>query len=100
MSFLLVQELRSAFSKHKLLVTAAFGTGKDTIDIAYNVADLSYYLDFIHLMCYDYHGTWDEKTGPNSPLRSSDVLSVVSILAILITCTHFTTNIIVIGVHG
>lgn len=63
------------------LLTAAFGAGKDTIDIAYDVANLSKYLDYVHLMCYDYHGAWDLRTGANAPLKSQqgDVLNVVSI---------------------
>ncbi|KAJ8967419.1 hypothetical protein NQ314_002926, partial [Rhamnusium bicolor] len=73
---LLVKELRAAYRKHNLLLTAAFGAGKDTIDGAYDVEGLSIYLDYIHMMCYDYHGTWDRKTGANAPLRSNDVLSV------------------------
>lgn len=74
---LLVKELKAAFRKHNLVLTAAFGAGKDTIDIAYDVEGLGVYLDFIHVMCYDYHGAWDQKTGANAPLRSSDVLNVV-----------------------
>ncbi|XP_044265080.1 probable chitinase 2 [Tribolium madens] len=73
---LLVKELRAAFDKYNLLLTAAFGAGKDTIDVAYDVKGLSVYLDFIHMMCYDYHGAWDQKTGANAPLQSSDVLNV------------------------
>lgn len=73
---LLVKELKAAFRKHNLVLTAAFGAGKDTIDIAYDVEGLGVYLDFIHVMCYDYHGAWDQKTGANAPLRSSDVLNV------------------------
>lgn len=71
-----MKELKAAFRKHNLLLTAAFGAGKDTIDIAYDVEGLSIYLDFIHMMCYDYHGAWDQKTGANAPLRSNDVLNV------------------------
>nr|XP_023030252.1 probable chitinase 2 [Leptinotarsa decemlineata] len=73
---LLVKELKAAFRKDKLLLTAAFGAGKDTIDLGYDVEGLSVYLDFIHMMCYDYHGAWDRKTGANAPLKSTDVLSV------------------------
>ena len=28
------------------------------------------YLDLVHVMCYDYHGKWDKKTGHNAPLYS------------------------------
>ena len=28
------------------------------------------YLDYVHVMCYDYHGKWDRKTGHNAPLYS------------------------------
>nr|XP_022913582.1 probable chitinase 2 isoform X1 [Onthophagus taurus] len=73
---LLVKELRAAFTKNNYLLTAALGAGKDTIDIAYDVAGLSVYLDFIHMMCYDYHGDWDKKTGPNAPLKGQDALTV------------------------
>ncbi|XP_017769125.1 PREDICTED: probable chitinase 2 [Nicrophorus vespilloides] len=73
---LFVKELRAAFNKFNLLLTAAFGAGKDTIDIAYDVAGLSYYLDYVHMMCYDYHGSWDKMTGANAPLKSADVLNV------------------------
>ncbi|KAJ8925941.1 hypothetical protein NQ315_009793 [Exocentrus adspersus] len=73
---LLVKELRAAFRKYNFLLTAAFGAGKDTIDGAYDVEQLSIYLDYIHMMCYDYHGTWDGKTGANAPLKSNDVFNV------------------------
>ena len=42
----------------------------------------SRYLDFINLMSYDLHGSWDSTVGHNAPLRSSDFnddLTVVSI---------------------
>lgn len=92
------QELKAAFRKHNLILTAAFGAGKDTIDVAYDVEGLGVYLDFIHMMCYDYHGAWDQKTGANAPLRSSDVLNVVCFCWIwrLLICI----NIIFLGIHS
>ncbi|CAH2084073.1 unnamed protein product [Euphydryas editha] len=75
----LVKELKEAFEPRKYILTAALGAGKETMDSAYELAKLSRYLDFIHMMCYDYHGTWDGAVGANAPLNGigdNDVLSV------------------------
>ncbi|PNF22560.1 putative chitinase 2 [Cryptotermes secundus] len=67
----LVRELREEFDKHGWLLTAALGVGQDTVDAAYNIPALSRYLDYMHAMCYDLHGSWDNRVGANAPLRSS-----------------------------
>ncbi|EDW31146.1 GL20797 [Drosophila persimilis] len=36
----------------------------------YNVQTRSGYLDYLHIMCYAYHGSWDQKVGYNSPLAA------------------------------
>ncbi|XP_035791160.1 probable chitinase 2 [Anopheles albimanus] len=72
----LVQELSTLFKKNNLLLTSAFAASKTIIDEAYDIPALSKYLDFLHIMCYDYHGSWDGKVGPNAPLASSDFLSI------------------------
>ncbi|XP_045508158.1 probable chitinase 2 [Colias croceus] len=75
----MVKELKDAFESRGYILTAALGAGKETMDAAYDLAKLSRYLDFIHMMCYDYHGTWDGVVGANAPLRGTndqDVLSV------------------------
>jgi len=66
---LLVRDLKAAFTEHKYLLTAAIGAGKATIDISYDVPNMYKYLDFVNVMCYDYHGRWDKRTGHNAPLR-------------------------------
>lgn len=66
---LLVKELKEAFIPRKYLLTAAIGAGKGTIDISYEVAEMYKYLDLVNVMCYDYHGKWDKRTGHNAPLR-------------------------------
>jgi len=66
----LIQDLHFAFSKKKLLLTAAIGASPDTIDTAYDVEKMYKYLDYVHVMCYDYHGKWDKITGHNAPLHS------------------------------
>lgn len=72
----LVKELSQLFKRNNLLLTSAIGAGKDTIDAAYDIKNLSKYLDFLHIMCYDYNGSWNKKIGPNAPLQSRDVLNV------------------------
>ncbi|XP_049540558.1 probable chitinase 2 [Anopheles darlingi] len=72
----LVRELSQLFKRNNLLLTSAIGAGKDTIDSAYDVKALSKYLDFLHIMCYDYNGSWNRRVGPNAPLTSKDFLNV------------------------
>ena len=48
-----------------MILTAAIGASPETIEMAYDVPQ---YLNFVHVMCYDYHGQWDKKTGHNAPL--------------------------------
>ncbi|KAM9342425.1 acidic mammalian chitinase-like [Pholidichthys leucotaenia] len=52
----------------RLMVTAAVSAGKGTIDAGYETAEIAKYLDFINVMTYDFHGTWESVTGHNSPL--------------------------------
>ncbi|KAG7160183.1 chitinase 2-like 3 [Homarus americanus] len=68
----LVKELRQEFNKYGWMLTAAMAAGKSTIETAYDIDDLAQYLDFIHIMAYDYHGKWDGKTGHNAPLYPRD----------------------------
>ncbi|XP_049845623.1 probable chitinase 2 [Schistocerca gregaria] len=75
----LVRELRQEFDKNGWLLTAALGASTAVIEKAYDVPMLGKYLDYMHIMCYDYHGTWDKMTGANAPLYGSspsDTLSV------------------------
>ncbi|XP_005991782.2 acidic mammalian chitinase-like [Latimeria chalumnae] len=72
---ILVQELLAAFKeeaqktqKERLLISAAVSAGKGTIDKGYEIAAVSKYLDFISVMTYDFHGSWESFTGHNSPL--------------------------------
>ncbi|GIY64864.1 probable chitinase 2 [Caerostris extrusa] len=77
----LLRELKAEFQKYNLLLTAAVSAGKHTIDEAYDIPQVSQtcmlifaisvlnrYLDFVNVMCYDYHGGWESFTGHNAPL--------------------------------
>lgn len=81
----LVMELSSAFKKKNLLLTSAIGAPIKIIDQAYDIKLLSNHLDFLHIMCYDYHGAWDKKVGPNAPLSSDDSLDIEHTIEHLIT---------------
>jgi len=65
---LLCAELKAEFSKVGLLVTAAVGAGKETVDAGYEIAEISQSLDFINIMTYDLQGAWNDYTGHNAPL--------------------------------
>ncbi|XP_040916321.1 chitotriosidase-1-like [Toxotes jaculatrix] len=54
--------------KPRLIISAAVAAGKGTIDAGYEIAEIAKYLDFINVMTYDFHGTWERVTGHNSPL--------------------------------
>ncbi|XP_070965110.1 acidic mammalian chitinase-like [Oncorhynchus clarkii lewisi] len=72
---LLCQELVAAYAAEakstgnaQLMLTAAVSAGKGTIDAGYEIAEIAKSLDFINVMTYDFHGTWERFTGHNSPL--------------------------------
>ncbi|KAI4894968.1 hypothetical protein NFI96_028729 [Prochilodus magdalenae] len=72
---LLCKELNEAYEaegiatgRPRLMLTAAVPAGKGTIDAGFEIAEISKYLDFINVMTYDFHGTWERFTGHNSPL--------------------------------
>jgi chitinase len=72
-----VKELYTEFKKHNLYLSSAFGASKKVIDSAYNVKALAPYLDSMHIMCYDYFGSWDKKIGLNAPLSNDEELNVM-----------------------
>lgn len=80
----LVKELKDELKPHNLLLTSAIGASKKVIDEAYNVRELSKYLDFLHIMCYDYGGSWDKRITANAPLHSEDDLNVETTIKHLI----------------
>ncbi|KAM9444885.1 acidic mammalian chitinase-like [Clarias gariepinus] len=77
---LLCQDLQQAYKNEsmvtghpQLIITAAVAAGKSTIDAGYEIAKIAKYLDFISVMTYDFHGSWESMTGHSSPLyRSSN----------------------------
>jgi GH18 family chitinase len=64
------KELREAFyveamknRKEQLLLSVAVAAEKYTIMNGYEIENVVPHIDFINLMSYDYHGSWDRKLG-------------------------------------
>lgn len=64
----LVTELYKSFNARGLLLSAAVSSLTYVIDAAYDVPKSAQNLDWISIMEYDYHGSWDSRTGHNAPL--------------------------------
>lgn len=68
---LLMKELGEALHPRGLLLSAAIAGARQTTDQAYNVVDVAKYVDFMNILSYDYHGTWDNFIDHDSPLYLS-----------------------------
>ena len=72
-----VKELHELFTPQGMLVTAAVSASVSIIDAGYDAKELAKYLDYLNIMSYDFHGSWEAFTGHNSPMYScgGDVLN-------------------------
>ncbi|XP_011933772.1 PREDICTED: oviduct-specific glycoprotein isoform X1 [Cercocebus atys] len=73
----LIEELLFAFRKEalltmrpRLLLSAAVSGVPHIVQTSYDVRFLGRLLDFINVLSYDLHGSWEKFTGHNSPLFS------------------------------
>ncbi len=64
----LVKEMKIEFDKNKLILTAAVAGGKNYIDTGYEVSEITKYFDFVNVMTYDLHGSWNNYIGHHAPL--------------------------------
>ncbi|XP_076757244.1 uncharacterized protein LOC143427196 [Xylocopa sonorina] len=71
----LVQELREEFEREssktgrpRLLLTLAMPAGIEYIDKGYDIPRLDEYLDFVNLLSYDYHSSYEPAVNHHSPL--------------------------------
>ncbi|CAF2944495.1 unnamed protein product [Rotaria sp. Silwood2] len=70
----LLEELRrqlNAVPNKKYLLTVATGAGTERI-ADMDVSHMAASLDWFNVMTYDFHGSWDTKTGHNAPLYKND----------------------------
>lgn len=65
---LLLSEVKRVLSPAGLLLTVAVGATSARGEISYDIPGVAANVDFINLMTYDLHGSWDSRTGINAPL--------------------------------
>jgi chitinase len=65
-----MRELRAQLGNNYLL-TAAMSQSPNGID-AIEYDEVNKYVDWISIMSYDFHGSWEKKTGHNSPLYNNN----------------------------
>ncbi|CAO1372305.1 unnamed protein product [Diamesa serratosioi] len=70
---LLVTALKSQLSANNLIFSIAVMAGVYTSERAYDIPKLHAQTDFINLMAYSLHGSWDGKTGHNAPMFNDPV---------------------------
>lgn len=72
---LLLKTLRQVFDTttgpDRLLLTAAHGAGRNQVE-ALETDQLAPYLDWMNLMTYDFHGSWNPEPGDNSSLADTE----------------------------
>ncbi|RMZ96009.1 chitotriosidase-1 isoform X1 [Brachionus plicatilis] len=66
----LLMILKKKFEEKNLLLTAAVAASKENIESSYELSFISKYIDFLNVMTYDYHGSWENSTGHVAPLYS------------------------------
>lgn len=67
---LLIKELRNAFNEAGINYLSAALPSHDYHN-GFDVNELNNYLDWFGIMTYDFHGSWSNHSGHNSPLYSS-----------------------------
>lgn len=63
-----VKELKTAFEPYGYELTAAISASPGKISKGYDIATMAKYMDAIHLMAYDLHGSWEKTADHHSPL--------------------------------
>lgn len=75
---LLCKDLKQGFIQEaqntgntQLELTAAVAAGYTTVESAYDIPGISQWLDYINLMAYDLHGSWESTLGHHSNFESN-----------------------------
>jgi chitinase len=60
---LLLAELKRVLKPMGKLVAVAVGATKKSASTSYDIANFVEHVDFVNMMAYDMHGSWDPLTG-------------------------------------
>uniref|UniRef100_T1GUD7 Chitinase n=1 Tax=Megaselia scalaris TaxID=36166 RepID=T1GUD7_MEGSC len=71
-----LQEIKDAFQSYGYMLTIAVAAAESSASLSYNIPEISEQVDYISLMTYDLHGSWNWLTGINAPLYSTDGFNV------------------------
>jgi chitinase len=63
-----VEELKAKLAPKGLLLSAAVPAPNSRVDSGYNVERISKAFDFINVMAYDLHGSWEPFADHHAPL--------------------------------
>lgn len=66
-------ELKSALNANGKIVSVAVAGAAFSIDLSYNIPEVSNNVDMINVMTYDYHGSFESFIGHYAPLTSSSL---------------------------
>jgi len=64
----LIVEASTEFKQNDLGLSAAISPSSEIIDAGLDIPTLNSHLDWFSVMCFDYFGPWDRKTGHISPI--------------------------------
>jgi len=64
----LLRELKNVFAPRGFQLSCAAPIGVTVLENGFDLAAMSKIFDSIHIMAYDFHGTWEAFTGHNAPL--------------------------------
>lgn len=76
---LLLAELRQALDLHQKLLSIAVGSSEKSASTSYNIPRMAALVDFVNLMSYDLHGSWDVKTGSANKSASDAIFFILKL---------------------
>ncbi|KAA0204047.1 hypothetical protein HAZT_HAZT006312 [Hyalella azteca] len=65
---ILLQEMAAAFAGQGYHLGATVSASEEVLDASYDLSGIAAAVDIVHLIAYNYHGSWNQKTGHAAPL--------------------------------